>query len=397
MYYILLLAALVTAAWSQSLFAWGLLFGLAILAAYGWISTSSIVGQLQVELHLPDGHLFTGEQSEARLVVANTTRLPLLWLYLRQDLPPNLVAEGDLEGSRVIGLAGLETRQFVCRFGSLKRGIYSFGPLVLETGDLLGLFRQRIERPHGRSIIVYPHIHDVSRLRTPSRLPFGSPRSPRMLTEDPSWVKGIRDYSTGDPLNRIHWRATAHAGRLQTRELEPAVTLDSVVVLNLDRDTYPARYADALAELAIEVSASIIVELLARRCACQLRVNLAGQPPIAGKGPLDIPRYLRAMAALDAGDGWSICDAAKAGAGAVGLGGIVYIVTPHIDDRLVAAAYALSGLGRSPVLVHICPRDRVPSRMAELNRGPLQYIRAQRGLAAQSLELISPQRGAESL
>jgi uncharacterized protein (DUF58 family) len=53
------------------------------------------------------------------------------------------------------------------------------------------------------------------------RLPFGSPAPSAQLFEEREHFAGVRDYEPGDPMHHVHWRVSAHAGRLQTKRYEP--------------------------------------------------------------------------------------------------------------------------------------------------------------------------------
>ena len=52
-----------------------------------------------------------------------------------------------------------------------------------------------------------------------SRRPIGEIRISHRLFEDPTRIAGVRAYQSGDPLNRIHWRATARTGATPQQDL----------------------------------------------------------------------------------------------------------------------------------------------------------------------------------
>ena len=53
-----------------------------------------------------------------------------------------------------------------------------------------------------------------------SRRPIGEIRIQHRLYEDPTRIAGVRRYEAGDPLNRVHWRATARTGQLHSKVYE---------------------------------------------------------------------------------------------------------------------------------------------------------------------------------
>jgi uncharacterized protein (DUF58 family) len=76
----------------------------------------------------------------------------------------------------------------------------------------------------------------------------------------------VRQYEPGDSPRRIHWRATARTGELQTRVSEPSAT--PVAAVFLDTITFShlweGQQSDLL-ELAVVVAASISAQLIEGR------------------------------------------------------------------------------------------------------------------------------------
>ena len=50
----------------------------------------------------------------------------------------------------------------------------------------------------------------------------------------------MRAYEAGDPLNRVHWRATARTGQLHSKVYEPSTVVGATIVLDFHRDSYLA-------------------------------------------------------------------------------------------------------------------------------------------------------------
>src|SRR5205814_211439 len=94
----------------------------------------------------------------------------------------------------------------------LMRGYYQIGPLVMESGDLFGLHRRYRVDADPSFLLVYPRIVPLEGYDLASRRPIGEVRLSLRLYEDPTRISGVREYQSGDPLNRVHWRATARTG-----------------------------------------------------------------------------------------------------------------------------------------------------------------------------------------
>ena len=65
----------------------------------------------------------------------------------------------------------------------------------------------------------------------------GSAKATHGLYEDPSLFAGVRPYQAGDPMRRIHWKATARLGVPMSRRYDPAREPD--VLIAVDMQTRP--------------------------------------------------------------------------------------------------------------------------------------------------------------
>jgi uncharacterized protein (DUF58 family) len=122
-------------------------------------------------------------------------------------------------------------------------------------------------------LTVYPRIIPFARLKFPSLLPFGSVESKQKLFEDPSRPIGVRDYQAGDTPRHINWKTSARQQKLLVRTLQPAVSLETFVLLNLNKNDYSRRGWRDSTEWAITTAASFAAHLIDRRQAVGMAVN----------------------------------------------------------------------------------------------------------------------------
>src|SRR5436305_14606625 len=113
------------------------------------------------------------------------------------------------------------------------RGVHTFGPTKLRSGDIFGFISREILLSNRQYLLVYPLVVPLTRFGLPARHPFGEQRAPRRLLEDPSRVIGVRDYAYGDSLRRVHWKATARTMQLQSKVYEATTTYTLVIFLNV--------------------------------------------------------------------------------------------------------------------------------------------------------------------
>jgi uncharacterized protein (DUF58 family) len=122
--------------------------------------------------------------------------------------------------------------------------------------------------------------------------------APGRRTASVGEMKGVRDYQHGDARRTVHWRASAHTGRMMVREME-APTADPIVVrLVLPVDQ---KEADDLAGYAL---ATILALLDHSRLVMLATTEASGDKLSLVTGPEDAGRRLaRAVARRSGGHG----------------------------------------------------------------------------------------------
>jgi len=230
----------------------------------------NLIRNLEIKHKIIEHWIFPGEQSHCLIEFINHGPLPIYWLKVIERFPLQLTTQNR---SGVIMLSPGEKKSWNIVLKGSKRGYYQPGPLNWECGDLLGFkeYSGLIEK--SSFLIVYPRILALERLGLPSRLPYGETSWPRPLYQDPVRMIGIREYIPGDRLNRIHWKATAHTGKLQVREFESTVTVETEIILNMGRGDYGLDRLGARTELAVTAAASIAFYLTEKKQSFGLITN----------------------------------------------------------------------------------------------------------------------------
>jgi uncharacterized protein (DUF58 family) len=204
-----------------------------------------------------------GERVVVQITVHNNGSLPVPWVLLEDVLSrhatdprlPKLKVKGKrLQIGMVRGGADLEMKyQVEC----LGRGYHQIGPLVLETGDLFGLHRRFRVETEPAFVLVYPRVVPLTGYDLASRRPIGDVVMTHRLYEDPTRIAGVRAYEAGDPLSRVHWRATARTGELHSKVYEPSTLAGATVLLDFHREGYHKRGEPFRSELAVTAAVSL--------------------------------------------------------------------------------------------------------------------------------------------
>jgi uncharacterized protein (DUF58 family) len=210
-----------------------------------------------------------GDEVILTLTVENRKLLPLPRIEIQDEVPEEgvLIHGAFLETSfkslraQLVNILPLWAFQRVTRryrMRCLARGIYTFGPMRVESGDPFGFLEREAQIEAVERLVVYPLIVPVERLGLPSHAPFGERKAPRRLLEDPLRVAGVRAYAQGDEPRRIHWKATARTGSLQSKVYESSTyhTLALFVDVRVRDDQILSYDAERL-ELALCTAASV--------------------------------------------------------------------------------------------------------------------------------------------
>lgn len=221
-----------------------------------------VLNQVWISREFND-HAFYGEIVTVQLVWQNSSRLPLPWLEFSESIPPALRSGEEMQ--RAINLGGRQERRFSYRIKAGRRGYYRLGPLRLASGDLFGLVEGKTGYLRPDFITVYPRIISLSSLGLPSRLPFGTIASHQRLFEDPARPMGTRQYHSGDSQRHINWKVSAHTDNLLVKRFEPAISLETAILLNLHMHDYERRDWRFLTEWAITTAASLAAYLINQR------------------------------------------------------------------------------------------------------------------------------------
>jgi uncharacterized protein (DUF58 family) len=206
---------------------------------------------------------FLGETVNVSLELQNKGRLSIPWIQIQESVPIELRIGSPVQN--VTTLRGHQAVSLDYQIKGQQRGYYRLGPLRLTSGDLFGLAKQHIGLLAADYLTIYPRIISLERLGLPSRLPFGSVATRQRLFEDPARPIGVRDFRSGDSLRRMNWKASAHTQRLLVRNFEPAISLESLIVLDLNSTGYERRERRYSTEWAIISAAALANHLIEQR------------------------------------------------------------------------------------------------------------------------------------
>ena len=219
------------------------------LMTYLWLSG------IECTRELDRSEMNIGDEVAVIATVKNTRPWPIPWLFIEETVPEKCPVRGDR--AKLVMLMPEQTTTLLYQVRFNQRGYYQIGPLVMESGDVFGLYRRFKLGKSREYVTVYPHVHVISEFQIGARRPQGSVRFANRIYEDPTRIRGVREYVSGDSLRRIHWKASAATGRWQSKVYEPSQVIGATVALDFHVDGYRGKEWWQRSELAVTTAASL--------------------------------------------------------------------------------------------------------------------------------------------
>ncbi|MBW4080794.1 DUF58 domain-containing protein [Paenibacillus sp. S150] len=189
--------------------------------------------------------VYEGDMVEMVEEISNGKLLPLPWLRLESSIAAGLefgsqenlgISSGDIYQNHV-SLFFLRSYRHIKRTHRVrcgKRGLFRLDTATMTTGDLFGLSRSTRTFPLQLELMVYPVMADLYELPLPIHSWLGELPVKRWIVEDPFLTAGTREYSPGDSLGSINWKATARTGQMQVHKKDYTADSRLVICLNME-------------------------------------------------------------------------------------------------------------------------------------------------------------------
>lgn len=338
---------------------------------------------------------FAGEEVDLSVELTNRKILPLSYLTVDDSVPEELSVGSHKvlfhrKGRSVLRLLySLGWYQKVIRHYKVlagRRGFYRLGPAVIKAGDPFGWVERTMEIPETEMLFVYPRIVPLEQVGLPSRRPFGDLKSNDRLFEDPMRFAGVREYQQGDPLNRVHWKASAAAGRLQVKSLDPSSSLGLAIFVNTwgFEKFWEGNEASAM-EAGCSLAASVAnwateeglaVGLYANGLVYEWGFSLRLPP---ARGPQVLAHTLEGLARLQQGSTQPVWELMAEEVPALAYGTTVVVITRTVGEDLAAAILRVQRSGR-PVTLILTATE--PQEIARLPGVRIYEVGGEEGLHA---------------
>jgi uncharacterized protein (DUF58 family) len=265
----------------------------AVLAVVGAVLVRRLrPSHVAVAKHLTPPRVPAGDPARVDLEIINRSnhRSPLLRLH------------DAVTGTRgvhlsIASLPGGGSARGAYRLPTTRRGVLELGPTRIDDVDPLGLARRSHTLASTVRLIVHPVIEAIPVRRVPSGDdPLLGEELRRSLGLSDEEFDGLRPYSPGDDLRRIHWASSARQDELQVRQFRPPRHGRLTVAI----DTRPPGDSPEALDVTTSVAASITASVLAAGDATRVETTDGRSTPLL-HGNAQLDHILEFLALLEHG------------------------------------------------------------------------------------------------
>ena len=206
-----------------------MLTGLGAMLAFGFFWVFTLRHNLELVHERRYGWASVGDRLEERFVLKNHGWLPAVWV----DVDYRTTMPGYLPGRAIGAPAGGELT-WVTSGICTRRGVFTLGPLLVRSGDPLGIFEVTFDSPAPRTLLVTPPVLPLPPVSIAPGGRAGESRIRQHAFETSISVSTVREYLPGDSIRMIHWPTTARKNDFFVRILENTPAGDWWIFLDLD-------------------------------------------------------------------------------------------------------------------------------------------------------------------
>ncbi|HRF60754.1 MAG TPA: DUF58 domain-containing protein [Fimbriimonadaceae bacterium] len=302
-----------------------------------------------------------GETVTVGLIVWSERKLKRPLVTIVDGLPKGLVV-ADLTLSLPVAPSFDQPIPTRYSFRPLRRGKFKWHTLEALGTDALGLVTMgRRYETEGAELTVYPAPIPISIALTPTSGWGLSEAETGNLRGSGIEPRGVREYTSGDPLRYVHWASSARSGRLMVKEFETGAGMCALFVIQRMQGTEIGYGGHTTLEAMCGHTAYLAEQFM--RSGAEVRFPTLEDPRTVQRSQeLRKQEIYDLLASIQADQRHSVSDELRQMP--LTAGGTLYVLMSVQDPDLVRTLGSLHGV--SKVILVYDPKDyqprRIPSR-----------------------------------
>jgi uncharacterized protein (DUF58 family) len=335
-------------------------FALAATPGIAWLYGRRGVHAITATRNVP-GVVKAGERLPMRMELNNTGSTRKQLLLIRDTLPSGLQADGSSERYVTDVLPG-ETVAIEYPMIARRRGVYPLGWAELVCSDPLGLYTHRREVEAEATLIVHPRPVPLPKVKPPSGGRQFTSRVRARQRGDGTDFRGVREYTPGDDLRRVHWKQTAKRQKLTIVEYESGEANSVGIILDLSPTYHTGVEDESTLEYGVTLAASVASQALKRGAEVAFVAEGARSYSIRSLvGSQDETAAMDALARVRADAQISFAESLADVERWLAPGAGVVIISPSVGEETLAAVRRLWALDHGVLWVRLVGSSFEPS------------------------------------
>jgi uncharacterized protein (DUF58 family) len=340
----------------------------------------------------PTPTAWEGEEGSLIYTARNEANAPRYFLSIHDELPEWIVPLD--EEPLLFNVAAGDSTRVIHRVMFRKRGVFEASAFEVVAIDPLGVFafNKKVNAPG--EVVIYPTPQQMRAVPVTGAGRFGwQEMASAALRGSSVEPDGVRLYSPGDPLRRIHWRQTARTGRLSVIEFEEPQATSIAVLLDCEQGTEVGDGADTTFEYCVNAAASVGYQAVQdgaefrlftpeRSNDTPLMRGIFGAVAEQGGGQDQLFRLLEALARVNADSPQNITSLTAEVTARVSTGTVLIVVTANADPALAEIVRRYTASGGRVIVLFVDPATFADKRAAKSLRSPAPFFDALMGAEA---------------
>ncbi len=275
-------------------------------------------------------------------------------------LPDELSSTGSPRGFRPADAGGVDLT-----VGCRRWGAFSIGPVLVRVRDTFGFHTWEAQIGRAQPLRVYPSAETVQALLEPLETQAYVGNQVSRDRGDGIEFADIREWTPGDRLRRVNWRASARRGDLWVNDQHPERNTDLVLFLDTFADVR-TRSRGTL-DLTVRAAASLAHRYLQRKDRVGL-VSFGGYLSwlLPASGATQLYRIVDSLLQMDIVMSFATKDVDVLPPRTLPPKALVLAITPLLDSRSTAAFVDLRARGYDLVVIEVSPVPFVSPGEGEL-------------------------------
>jgi uncharacterized protein (DUF58 family) len=312
--------------------------------------------KLTIAASVDDERLLEGEETTARIVLEAATPVDRIDVFLQ--LPPGVEL---VDGKNPVSLrlrAG-ERRELELRVRAARWGGHLLGPAFARVSDPFDFLRWEAIAATRPQVRAYPREDVLRRIVKPAETQvFAGNELARRKGEGIEFAD-LRQWTPGDAVKRINWRASARRGELIVNETHPDRNTD--VILFVDSFAEARHDGEGTLDLAVRATAALADAYVRRRD----RVGLIGFGGILrwllpGGGTVQLYRIVDALIDTEIVRSYYWKEIDVIPRRSLPPNALIIALTPLLDQRSVGALLDLRARGYDVAAIDVSPLPYTP-------------------------------------